>query len=249
MEIRDWSRTSAAEKRIGSVACGCENGEVSAVLLSVNVATPRPASYAKPVYKTAIDKRPVNGPTKVEQLGLEGDQVADTKYHGGVHQAVYVFAREDLDLWGERIGRRIENGQFGENFTTSGIDVNEALLGERWKIGTAVFEVAEVRIPCRTFQGWLGELGVDNTAWVKRFTAEERPGPYLRVVQPGLVSAGDEITVISRPDHEVSVSMMFRAFTTDRSLLPRLLDVGDSLAPKPRAAAERAAQEALSAKG
>lgn len=184
---------------------------------------------------------------RAEPLGLEGDQVGDTKHHGGVDQAVYVFAREDLDLWSERIGQRIDNGQFGENLTTAGIDVNEALLGERWQIGSALFEVAEVRIPCNTFKNWLDVLGVDSRGWVKRFTAEGRPGPYLRVLEPGVIAAGDELRVVHRPAHDITVSTMFRAFTVDRSLLPRLLEVGESLAPKPHAAAEQAAAERYAA--
>lgn len=214
---------------------------MSARLLSVNVARPRPAPWAKPQRRTSINKRPVDGPTPVGPLGVEGDQVGDTRHHGGVDQAVYVFAREDLDLWGERVGQHFANGQFGENFTTEGLDVNQALLGERWRIGSAIFEVAEVRIPCNTFKSWLGELGVANRGWVKRFTAEGRPGPYLRVIEPGTVTAGDPLTVAFRPDHDITVTTMFRAFTTERSFLPLLLEVGESLAPQPRAAAEKAA--------
>ena len=211
-------------------------------VLSINVAQPVEAAWAGPPRHTSIDKRAVDGPVRVGTLGVEGDQVSDTKHHGGVDQAVYVFAREDLDLWSERIGRRIDNGQFGENLTTVGIDVNEALLGERWQVGSVLFEVAEVRIPCNTFKNWLGVLGVDNKGWLKRFTAEGRPGPYLRVIEAGTLTAGDELTVVYRPSHDITVSTMFRAFTTDRSLLPRLLEVGESLAAKPREAAERAAQ-------
>ncbi len=212
-----------------------------ATVLSINVGRPVDVPWAAPVGRTSINKRAVAGPVPAEQLGLVGDEVSDTKHHGGIDQAVYVYAREDLDLWSERIGQPIENGQFGENLTTLGIDVNQALLGERWRIGSALFEVAEVRIPCNTFKNWLGTLGVDNTAWVKRFTAEERPGPYLRVLEPGTLTAGDEVSVVHRPAHDITVATMFRAFTTDRSLLPRLLEVGESLAPKPRAAAEKAA--------
>ncbi len=209
-----------------------------AQLLAINIATPVDAEWAGSLRRTAIMKHSVPGPVRVEELGIEGDQVADTVNHGGIHQAVYAFAREDLDTWAERLQQPIENGMFGENLTTSGIDVNEALVGERWRIGTTVLEVAEVRIPCRVFQNYLGLCGFDNDKWIKRFTAEARPGPYLRVVRPGEFSAGDELAVVHRPDHDVTVSMMFKAFTTDRSLLSRLLDVGDSLAPQARAAAE-----------
>jgi MOSC domain-containing protein YiiM len=217
---------------------------VNARLLSINVGTPVEAGWAEPIGRTAIIKQPIPGPVDVRELGIDGDQVADTKHHGGVHQAVYAFAREDLDLWSERFQHPIANGHFGENLTTTGIDVNEALVGERWRVGTTVFEVAEVRIPCNVFKNWMGLSGFDNTAWVRRFTDEARPGPYLRVVQPGQITVGDTLEVVHRPDHEITVSTMFRAFTTDRSLMPRLLEIGDALAPKARAAAERHAARA-----
>jgi len=222
-----------------------QDGAMTAArLLSVNVATPVQVDWASPSGRTAIMKKPGSGPVRVETLGIAGDQVGDTKHHGGVYQAVYAFAREDLDVWGERLGRTIDNGQFGENLTTQGIDVNEALIGEQWQIGTTILEVVEVRIPCNTFKSWMGLSGYDNAAWVKRFTAEARPGPYLRVAQSGDITAGDALNVVHRPDHDVTVSMMFKAFTIDRSLLPRLLDAGDALPLEPRAQAEKYAARA-----
>lgn len=214
---------------------------MTARVLSINVGTPVAVDWANPVGATSIIKKAVTGPVRVEELGLEGDDVADKKYHGGIYQAVYAFAREDLDLWSEQLGLPIDNGQFGENLTTSGIDVNESLIGERWRIGSTLFEVVEVRIPCNVFKRWMGLSGFDATAWVKRFAAEGRPGPYLRVIEPGHITAGDVITVVHKPDHAVTVSFMFKAFSTDRSLLPRLLEAGDALPPKPRAAAKKAA--------
>ncbi len=195
-------------------------------LRSVHVGRPQPRDWAG-IGRTAIEKHPVDGSIRAARLGLEGDQVADTQHHGGVDQAVYVFAREDLDLWSEALGEPIRDGLFGENLTTEGYDVNGAEIGERWRIGSAVFEVASVRIPCNDFKGWLGELGFDNSGWVKRFTAEGRPGPYLRVVEEGELRAGDPIAVVHRPGHGITVSHMFRALTTDRHLLPDLLVVED----------------------
>ena len=171
-------------------------------------------------------------------LGLAGDQVSDTVHHGGVDQAVYAFAREDLDLWSERLGAPVRDGQFGENLTTSGIDVNDAEVGERWQVGTALFEVASVRIPCNDFKNWMGTTGFDDAGWVKRFTAEHRPGPYLRVIQEGQLCAGDELTVVHRPGHGVTVTTMFQALTTDQSLLPELLSV-DGLIESARRKAEK----------
>ena len=217
---------------------------MSARVISVNVGRPVAASWATPLGMTSISKTPRSGPTRVEELGVAGDQVADTKHHGGVHQAVYAFAREDLDLWSERLGTRMPAGRFGENLTTEGIDVNEALIGERWRVGTVELEVVNVRIPCNVFKGWMGANGIDNKAWVKRFTREGRPGPYLRVRVPGVLEAGDELIVVHRPDHDVTVTTMFRALTTERELIPRLLAARDVLAPRVLAGVEEYVEQA-----
>lgn len=204
---------------------------------SVNVGQPRQWSWAG-IGHSSIEKHPVTGPVPVRFLGLRGDQVSDTRHHGGVDQAVYAFGREDLDHWGRELDTDLRDGQFGENLTTEGYDVNEAEVGERWRIGSALLEVASVRIPCNDFKGWLGECGLDNTAWVKRFTAGGRPGPYLRVVEEGELAVGDRVEVVHRPGHGVSISMMFRALTTDPELLPRLLEV-DGMVEEARLRAER----------
>ena len=180
------------------------------IVRSVNVGTPREVSWTRG-RRTAIEKGPVTGPVAVRALGLDGDQVSNRRHHGGADKAVYAFAREDLDRWGRTLGRELPDGFFGENLTTVGIDVNEAEIGERWRIGTAVLEVAGVRTPCRTFSSWLRISGFDNTSWARRFTADGRPGPYLRVRTEGALAAGDEVVVVRRPGHGVTVSDMFRA--------------------------------------
>ncbi len=200
---------------------------------TVNLGSPRPNSH-KNVRYTGIDKRPQTEPVQVRApgpkttglgSGLVGDYVGDGKHHGGDDQAVYAVAREDLDRWAGRLGRELPNGFFGENLTTLGIDVNEARLGERWRIGDTVELVVTVpRIPCNTFRGWVDERG-----WLKTFTADARPGTYLAVAVPGSISAGDLIEVVHRPDHDVTVSLTFRAITTERELLPQLAAAGDDL--------------------
>lgn len=203
---------------------------------SVNVGQPRSWPWAG-IGHSSIEKHAVSGPVHAGRLGLHGDQVSDTRHHGGVDQAVYAFAREDLDWWADELGTELRDGHFGENLTTHGYDVNEALVGERWRVGTTVLEVASIRIPCNDFKGWMGETGYDNTAWVKRFAATNRPGPYLRVVAEGELAMGDRVEVVSRPDHDVTVSLMFRAVTTEPDLLPRLLRV-DGLVEEARIRAE-----------
>ena len=210
------------------------------VVLSLNIARQTvPVDYAK-TGVTAIGKRPVDGPFEVSPpgpkgsggSGIHGDQIGDWNHHGGDYQAVYGYAREDLDFWQAELGVDLHNGQFGENLTTQGIDQTHALVGERWRVGTALLEVTGPRVPCRTFAGHLEQHGLGQRGWVKRFTQVNRPGAYFRVLEAGLIASGDEITVVHRPDHDVTVEMCFRAVLTEADLLPRLLDAGDSLPPE-----------------
>jgi MOSC domain-containing protein YiiM len=206
------------------------------VLRSVNVGLPRDAAWAG-IGRTSIDKAPAAGPVEVHRLGLAGDRVSDTRHHGGRDQAVYAFAREELDWWAEQLGDELRDGEFGENLTTQGLAIDDSEVGERWRIGTAVLEVALVRTPCNDFKQWMGRNGHDNAAWVRRFAEHGRAGPYLRVVQPGVLAAGDPIEVVHRPGHGVTVTTMFRALTREPGLLPQLLEV-DGLAARARARAE-----------
>jgi MOSC domain-containing protein YiiM len=196
-------------------------------LLSVNIGQPRPNPW-KGIKLTGIDKRPVDGPVMVTRprakglgmVGLAGDRVYDVRNHGGPDQAVYAYAREDLDFWAGQLDQPLGNGEFGENLTTAGIDVNGALIGERWRVGPdLILEASCPRIPCGTFQGWLARAG-----WIKRFTQAARPGSYFRVIEPGEIRAGDAVEVVHRPEHDVTVAVSFRALTLEPELLPRLLD-------------------------
>jgi MOSC domain-containing protein YiiM len=202
-----------------------------AKLLSVNLAhsTPTPHNDSG---VTGIDRWPSTQPVRISDpgrrtglSGLPGDLIGDPRAHGGSDQAVYAYAREELDYWQAQLGRPLRGGVFGENLTTLGLDVNAALIGERWQIGrVCVLEVTSPRIPCSTFATWLEER-----LWVRRFTERGVPGAYLRVIVPGAVAAGDEIAVVHRPAHDVSIAMMFRALTTEKSLLPQLAAAGNAL--------------------
>ncbi|WP_082698861.1 MOSC domain-containing protein [Mycobacterium sp. GA-2829] len=199
-------------------------------MLSVNQARPMP-NPAKATKVTGIDKVstddavPVQAPGPSRSgpgAGLAGDLIGNRKFHGGDDQAVYAYAREDLDGWQATLDRTLTNGQFGENLTTSGVDVTGALVGERWHVGTdgLILEVTSPRTPCRTFAAFLGVRG-----WIKTFTQAAQPGAYLRVIQPGSVRAGDGIVVSDRPAHGVTVGMVFRAISGEPELLDRLTDI------------------------
>jgi MOSC domain-containing protein YiiM len=203
-------------------------------VVAVNVvAEIRPDPHGD-VGRTAIDKRPVEGPVQLEPLGPVGDTIMDRQSHGGVYQAVYAYAQEDLDAWSAELGRTVAPGQFGENLTVRGVDVTGALIGERWQVGGAELTVCSPRIPCRTFQDWM-----DEPHWVKRFTAHGAPGAYLSVTVPGAVQAGDEVEVMERPGHGVTVGDTFVLRRTDADRLRLLLRTQPDLDPTLIAVIER----------
>ncbi len=201
-----------------------------AYVRSVNIGglEPNPAKGGP----TGFGKRPVAGAVEVRapgpvkgQSGFEGDAIGDKKNHGGDDQAVYAFAREDLDRWEQVLGRVLPDGSFGENLTTAGVDPNEALIGEQWRVGNdLVLQVTSPRLPCRTFAARMGVRG-----WAKRFGADGRPGAYLRVVHPGRARAGDPVTISRRPSHHVSVSLALLALVAEPGRLSDLLAAGDDL--------------------
>ncbi|MFV0373086.1 MOSC domain-containing protein [Microbacterium sp.] len=159
---------------------------------------------------TAIDKRAVDGDVRIGRYGVYADVQADRKHHGGPDKAVYAYAQEDADFWARELDRELRPGVFGENLRTTGMDVNAARVGERWRIGRRVeLEVTMPRTPCQTFARWIG--GEHERGWVKRFAAARRLGPYLRVVTPGTVRAGDEIVVVDRPADAPTILDVFRA--------------------------------------
>jgi len=150
---------------------------------------------------TAIDKRPVPGPVTVGRLGVYADVQADRKHHGGSEKAVYAYAAEDADWWAEQLQRDIPPGLFGENLRVAGLEVSNARVGERWRIGdgpdAVVLEVTWARTPCMTFARWMGE---EKNGWVRRFSDARRLGTYLKVVKTGKVRPGDPIEVTPAPE-------------------------------------------------
>jgi len=157
---------------------------------------------------TAIDKRPVEGRVKARPYGLYADVQADRANHGGLDQAVYAYSQEDADVWGAELGYEITPGLFGENLRTRGLEVSRAVIGEQWRVGSALLEVTQARTPCQTFARRLDS----PPRWVRRFTQANRTGAYLRVVENGDLGAGDEVEVVHRPAHGVTVADWFGAY-------------------------------------
>ena len=186
---------------------------MSARVLSINITSVvHQGEWTGSEGRTGIDKRSVVGPIEFKNNGVVGDRIIDTNVHGGYDQAVYAYAQEDAQWWEKEIGEEIPAGRFGENLTTEGINVNAALVGEQWKIGSVILEVSQPRIPCRVFAGFW-----KRATLIKDFTQAGRPGAYLRIIQEGTAQAGDLIEVIYKPDHAISISDLFSAKSGERA--------------------------------
>jgi MOSC domain-containing protein YiiM len=159
------------------------------VIVSVNVGRPRTIEWRGRSVTSAIWKQPVAGPVSLEGVNLAGDDQADRRVHGGPDKAVYAYSVEDYDWWATSTGP-LAAGTFGENLTTSGIDLNDCHIGDRWHTGSVILEVAQPREPCF-------KLGIrmGDDRFPGKFAAARRPGVYLRIITVGAVTSGDSIAV------------------------------------------------------
>lgn len=188
------------------------------ILVSVHVGRPRVVQMNRKAVNTAIWKYPAYGRVAVREAHLDGDDQADRSLHGGPDKAVYAYAEEDVKAWTAELGRDLGEAAFGQNLTTRDIRVSDAVIGERWRIGSALFEVAQPRQPCFKLGNRIGEAG-----FVKRFAQASRPGAYLRIIEPGDVGAGDWIEVVETPDHGITCRMVSDAILLDPRMLPTVV--------------------------
>jgi MOSC domain-containing protein YiiM len=178
-----------------------------AQVLSVNVGKPQQiAARHGRALMSSIGKAPVAGRVRVEGVNVAGDDQADRTVHGGPDKAVYAYASEDIAWWSETLGRALQPAAFGENLTTAGVDVTNAVIGELWRIGTVELEVCQPRFPCVKLGLRFGDL-----AMVKRFGEANRPGAYLRIATEGELEAGDQVHITHRPSHGVTIAQVSRA--------------------------------------
>jgi MOSC domain-containing protein YiiM len=187
-------------------------------VVSVNAGRTRTVEWQGRQVTTAIHKEPVAGRVTLRGVNVEGDEQANREVHGGRDQALYAYAAEDAEWWAQQLGRPLAPGTFGENLTTRGVDVNGARIGERWRVGTAVVEVRAPRIPCAKLGMRMGD-----PAFPRRFAAAHRPGAYLAIDTAGELAAGDPVTLVDRPHHDVTVAMVARAYHGERGLSALLL--------------------------
>lgn len=188
--------------------------------MSVNVGEVRSVDRDGTPAITAVLKRPVSGPVSVSGVRIAGDAQADLSAHGGPDRVAYAYATEDTRWWENRLGRSVEPGSFGENLTTSGVDVTGALIGEHWRVGSALFEVAQPREPC-----WKLGMRMGDPAFPKQFRAAGRPGAYLRLVEPGEIASGDPVEVVELPASSLSIAEVARIHGRERDRAAELLDL------------------------
>jgi MOSC domain-containing protein YiiM len=184
-------------------------------LLSVNVSLPKEIMDGARLVRTGIFKEPVHGRVWLGTLNLDGDGQADLVGHGGVNKAVYVYSIENYDYWGRELDRDdFTHGQFGENFTVEGMPDNEIHVGDVFRVGSALVQVTQPRVPCF-------KLGIKmgRKDFLKRFLASGRPGFYLRVLEEGEVGAGDVIDRVRTDPERMTIREVNHLLYFDRENL------------------------------
>jgi ferredoxin-NADP reductase len=175
---------------------------MTARLLSVNVGLPRDIAWQGKTVRTAVWKAPVQGPRLVRRLNIDGDGQGDLAGHGGEHRAVFVYQMESYRYWETELGRNdFSHGQFGENFTVDGLPDREVCIGDRYRIGGALFEVTQPRVTC-----YRVGIRMSDPRMPALLVQRGRPGFYLRVLEEGEVEAGDEIVRVQAGPERMTVS-------------------------------------------
>lgn len=171
------------------------------ILESVNVGSPQTVTWHGQIITSSIRKGPVAGQVAVRGVNVAGDDQSDRTVHGGPDKALYAYGSEDYEWWSVNLGREQGPGTFGENLTVRGVSPSNAVVGERWRIGSVILEVSQPRLPCYK----LG-MRMNDAKFPRLFTAAGRPGAYLRIVQEGELATGDTIEITFRPEHGLTVS-------------------------------------------
>ena len=171
-------------------------------LVSVNVGMPKDVSWQGKTVFTGVFKDPVTGPRRVGKLNVDGDGQGDLAGHGGEQRAVFVYQVDSYRYWERELGRDdFVNGQFGENFTIDGLSDDEVFIGDRYRIGTAVFEVTQPRVTC-----YRVGIRMNDSRIPALLVSHRRPGFYFRVLQEGEVQAGDEIIKLASGPEQMTVA-------------------------------------------
>src|SRR4051794_27680228 len=171
-------------------------------LLSVNVGMPKEVPWQGKSVFTGVYKDPVSGPCRVRKLNVDGDGQGDVGGHGGEQRAVFVYQIDSYRHWEQELGRSdFVYGQFGENFTVDGLGDAEVCIGDRYRIGTALFEVTQPRVTC-----YRVGLRMNDPRIPALLVSHRRPGFYFRVLEEGEVQAGDEIVQVGAAEERMTVA-------------------------------------------
>ena len=179
-------------------------------LISINIGKARQQQRKDFVETTGIYKEPVNGSVEIKSLGIDGDAICDTKHHGGVDQALYIYGGADYAWWSEQLGEEIASGTFGDNLTISDLESAAFNVGDFIHIGEITLQVTSPRIPCGTFA-----TRMKDPQWVKKFRDAERPGLYVRVIKEGSIQTGDPVSIEKYTDETISILQMYRDHYTE----------------------------------
>ena len=187
------------------------------------VLTGKAVPFGRPDTLSAIGKHPADAAVAIGPAGLEGDEQADRRNHGGPDKAVHHYPFDHYAAWLADLPAPAllldAVGAFGENLTLEGVDCTESVIGDRLRVGPLLLEVSQPRIPCATLAKHLGD-----PLMVKRFAQARRPGIYLRIIEPGDVGAGDTVELVERPEHGVTVALVNDAVLHDHGLAARALE-------------------------
>lgn len=207
----------------------------SSRIVSVQVGLPRDDEWLGRPVRSSIHKHPVTGPVGVLATHLDGDEQADPEHHGGPDKAVYAYASEDLRWWAQTLGgAALDPGAVGENLTTQGMDLRDAVIGEQWRVGSALLQVSEPRTPC-----WKLGMRMQDPLFPRVFARARRPGVLLRVLEQGQLWAGAPVTVTHIPEHRVTAAEVFALYVGDRDDAERVLSAPELAAHWQKWAAHR----------
>ena len=174
-------------------------------VVSTNIAQPRMIHWRGKSIKTGIFKTPTDNPIRLELETVKSDEVSDRRVHGGIFKACYLFSTDQYPYWKKRYPELDWNwGMLGENLSISGLDETQLVIGDIYTLGTAIIQITQPREPCFKFGVKFGTQKV-----LQQFIEHGRPGTYVRVIEEGIVSKDDEMTLLSRPKDQITIAQFF----------------------------------------
>ncbi|BED88930.1 MULTISPECIES: MOSC domain-containing protein [unclassified Pseudoalteromonas] len=177
-------------------------------IISTNISKIKTVIHNGKEVKTGIFKTPINEPVVIEKLTIAGDEQADLVNHGGVDKAVYAFSHNHYDYWRQTLNNNdLSAGAFGENFTISDLDEANIHIGDRIRVGSALLEVSQPRVPCFKLA-----IALNNKQSLKLFTQYYHTGVYFKVLEQGVAKTGDAVTIEQKATHNITVKALFQAF-------------------------------------